>query len=133
MAINFWPRSIYIQMTIAVLFMSVFFSIVPFSTGQISLIIFAATAEFFMGVVDTGSNTIILKLWNSIELPTYLTCLHLSFAIGQLVGPILSSVILNSNKKLDLNEITSDDENIYIWRALGLTDIQLIIYLIRYT
>ena len=54
-AINFWPRSIYIQMTVAVLFMSLFFSFIPFSTGQIPLVIFAATAEFFMGVVDTGN------------------------------------------------------------------------------
>ena len=55
MAINFWPRFIYIQMTVAVLFMAVFFSIIPFSSGQTPLIVFAATSEFFMGVMDTGN------------------------------------------------------------------------------
>ena len=79
--------------------------------------------------IFSGCNTVILKLWNSIQLPTYLTCLHLSFAIGQLVGPILASLILSSKKYEDL-ETLYIDKDAYLWRSMGLSDIQFLHILI---
>ena len=79
--------------------------------------------------IFSGCNTVILKLWNSIQLPTYLTCLHLSFAVGQLIGPILASLILSSKKYEDLETLYLD-KDAYLWRAMGLSDIQFLHILI---
>ena len=44
----------YLFMAFVTFFLSIFFALIPFSSGLLSLSSFAVTAEFFMGLIDTG-------------------------------------------------------------------------------
>ena len=54
----------------------------------------------------SGSNVSILRLWNDVKGPIYFSCLHFSFGVGNLLGPIMAELILESSDKSSNN--TSD-------------------------
>ena len=54
-----------------------------------------------------GSNVSILRLWNDIKGPIYFSCLHFSFGVGNLLGPIMAELILESSSDKSSNN-TSD-------------------------
>merc|ERR1712018_787502 len=99
--------------------------VIPFTTGLWSLCFVSVTAEFFMGLVDTGCNVSILRLWNdATKGPAYFTCLHFCFGIGNLFGPIMAEMILTEtsnetittenivNINITTTSILDDDESI---------------------
>ena len=88
----------YLFMASVTFFLATFFALIPFSGGLLSLCSFAVTAEFFMGLIDTGSNVSILRLWNDVKGPIYFSCLHFSFGVGNLLGPIMAELILESTE-----------------------------------
>ena len=120
--------------------MGLFFMAIPFSTGLWSLCIASVTAEFFMGLIDTGCNVSILKIWSENQAPFYFTCLHFCFGIGNLLGPVMAEIVLTDGVKNEtsLFKIEAHEETDFgpshieedVWstliRSLGLSQLQIL-------
>ena len=130
----------YAYMAIMCFGMGLFFMAIPFSTGLWSLCIASVTAEFFMGLIDTGCNVSILKIWSENQAPFYFTCLHFCFGIGNLLGPVMAEIVLTDGVKNEtsLFKIEAHEETDFgpshieedVWstliRSLGLSQLQIL-------
>ena len=101
------------MLTVTLLF-GAFHTLIAFSISLLTVSAAFASAEFTMGLVDSGCNIICLKLWGERRAGPFFTALHLFFGIGNILGPVLVEVFLG------------DDESGGKVDFLGLTYLQLL-------
>ncbi|XP_020863764.1 sodium-dependent glucose transporter 1-like isoform X5 [Phascolarctos cinereus] len=82
-------------MGLSMLGASVGLSLVPFCKKAILLVVMMAVFGICTGILDTGSNVLILHLWRG-EAAPHLQALHFTFALGAFLAPLLAKLAFGS-------------------------------------